>query len=242
MDYRRALDALIREMQAETVAMVRAVYEKNPPEIAQDKSPAVELNDAIKAMAAKWQARFTKIAAERAKRFAGAAMKHVDVGNKAAFRKSGMEVDFKMTASMNDAYQAVVAENVGLIRSIPSEYFTEIQGIAMRSVQRGRDLAIMTNELQSRYGVTRRRAALIARDQNNKATAVLNRVRQLDLGITEAIWQHSTAGREPRPEHVRANGRRFDIRKGCEIDGEFILPGEKINCRCYSISVIPGLD
>lgn len=242
MDYRRELDSLIREMQAETFEIVTGVYRENPPEIAQDASPAVELNNAVKAMAEKWSARFAKIAARRATQFANGTMQHVDTSTKAAFRKSGMEVEFKMTAAMNDAYRAVVAENVGLIRSIPNQYFTEIQGIAMRSVQRGRDAHLMATELRARYGVTRRRAALIARDQNNKATAVINRVRQLELGITEAIWQHSTAGREPRPEHVRANGRKFDIRKGCEIDGEFILPGEKINCRCYSISVIPGMS
>ena len=33
-----------------------------------------------------------------------------------------------MTSQMNNALQATIAENVGLIRSIPEKYFTEVEG------------------------------------------------------------------------------------------------------------------
>ena len=104
-----------------------------------------------------------------------------------------------MTTPMNNALQATITENVGLIRSIPERYFTEVEGLVMRSVARGRDLSYLTDELQKRYGITRRRAALIARDQNNKATSVMQAARQKSLGITQGIWRHSHAGKEPRP-------------------------------------------
>lgn len=90
-----------------------------------------------------------------------------------------------MTSQMNNALQATIAENVGLIRSIPEKYFTEVEGLVMRSVARGRDLSYLTDELQKRYGITRRRAAFIARDQNNKATSVVQSARQQALGITQ---------------------------------------------------------
>lgn len=38
---------------------------------------------------------------------------------------------------------------------------------------------------------------------------------------------------------VDADGRKFEIAKGCLIDGKRILPGEEINCRCVSKSVLP---
>jgi uncharacterized protein with gpF-like domain len=109
----------------------------------------------------------------------------------------------------------------------------------MRGYSRGRDLQEITTELQSRYGITQRRAVLIARDQSNKLNAVTTQARRQELGITEAIWQHSHGGKEPRKSHVAADGRKFEIAKGCLIDGKLILPGEEINCRCVSKSALP---
>ena len=143
---------------------------------------------------------------------------------------------------MNNALQATIAENVGLIRSIPEKYFTEVEGLVMRSVARGRDLSYLTDELQKRYGITRRRAALIARDQNNKATSVMQAARQQSLGITQGVWRHSHAGKEPRPSHVKADGKVFELSKGMYLDGKWVMPGEEINCRCTWSPVIPGLS
>lgn len=112
----------------------------------------------------------------------------------------------------------------------------------MRSVTTGRDLAQLTTDLQKEFGITQRRAAFIARDQNNKATASMNRARQDELGIAEAIWVHSGGGKHPRPHHVAANGKRYNVKEGMLIDGEYIFPGEKPNCRCISKSVIPGFS
>jgi SPP1 gp7 family putative phage head morphogenesis protein len=112
----------------------------------------------------------------------------------------------------------------------------------MRSVARGRDLSYLTDELQKRYGITRRRAALIARDQNNKATSVMQAARQQSLGITQGIWKHSHAGKEPRPSHVKADGKVFELSKGMYLDGKWVMPGEEINCRCTWSPVIPGLS
>jgi uncharacterized protein with gpF-like domain len=116
----------------------------------------------------------------------------------------------------------------------------------MRSVLKGRDLKTLTDELEHRYGLTRKRAALISHDQNNKATAQIQRVRQLEVGILEARWVHSAGGRTQRPTHVKASRDRvtYDVRTGWydPDEGRKILPGELINCRCIAAPVIPGLD
>ena len=80
----------------------------------------------------------------------------------------------------------------------------------MRSVSAGRDLGQMTEELKERYGVTHRRAAFIARDQNDKATANFVRVRQVENGV-KAKWLHSAAGKEKyrRKTHVANSGKRY---------------------------------
>ena len=109
----------------------------------------------------------------------------------------------------------------------------------MRSYTQGRDLETMVKDLKALYPKASRRAVLIARDQSNKANSVVQRTRQMELGITEAIWMHSHAGKEPRPDHVAANGKRYKIAEGCLISGEYIQPGYEINCRCTSRPVLP---
>lgn len=230
-------------MHRSLVRWLTAAYRANEPElVAMDRSPAVELQNAIRKLARRWQKRFDDLAETLAKQFAGEALRYSDASFKAALKKAGFTVQFKMSGAANDAYRAVIGENVGLIRSIASEHLSEVEGLVMRSVQNGRDLGFLAKALEARYGVTRRRAALIARDQNNKATAVITRVRQLEAGITEAIWMHSHAGKHPRPSHVAADGKRYDVKKGMLIEGEWILPGEKINCRCVARAVVPGLS
>ena len=112
----------------------------------------------------------------------------------------------------------------------------------LQSVSRGRDLGTLTKELQQRYGVTRRRAAFIALDQNNKATSAMQSARQRALGIRRGRWRHSHAGKEPRISHVKADGKEFDLDKGMFIDGEWIMPGQKIRCRCGWEAILPGLE
>lgn len=240
VSYQRALDALVSEMQTSLIYWLRAGYKADEPEMAQDKSPARELNDRMRRVAGRWQKKFDAEAPGLAKKFAESATSRSDASLRAQLRKAGLTVQFKMTRGANDALQAVIAENIGLIKSISSEHLQGAQGILMRSVSRGRDLGGMTKELEERYGITRRRAAGIAKDQNNKATAIIQRVRQKELGITEAFWLHNSS-KHPRQSHVDANGKRYEIAKGMWIDGEYILPGEKINCHCLSRSIIPAI-
>ena len=240
--YRKELDKLVREMQKSMVYWLAANYKASGAAVAMDASPAVFMRDAMRKLARRWQKRFDDIAAKLAQRFTSDAMKNSDVSLYNALESAGLTVEFKMTPAMNNALQATITENVNLIKSIPEQYLTQVEGLVMRSVSRGRDLAYLTDELEKRYGITRRRAALIARDQNNKATSVMQTARQQSLGITKGIWRHSHAGKEPRPSHVKADGKEFDLSKGMYLDGKWILPGEEINCRCTWSPVIPGLS
>ncbi|EEP1124220.1 phage head morphogenesis protein [Salmonella enterica] len=229
-------------MQKSVVYWLTANYKESGAAVAMDASPAVFMRDAIKNLAKRWNKAFDNLSQKLAERFAGDVMKNTDVSLNNALETAGFTVEFKLTAPMNNALQATIAENVGLIRSIPEKYFTEVEGLVMRSVARGRDLSHLTDELQRRYGITRRRAALIARDQNNKATSVMQAARQQSLGITQGVWKHSHAGKEPRSSHVKADGKVFELSKGMYLDGKWVMPGEEINCRCTWSPVIPGLS
>ncbi len=238
-EYQRRLDRLVDGMAKSAAYWIPAAYRATPP-VAMDASPAVELNAAVKDWARRWQRKFDALAPELARWFAQDVNRRSDAALRASLRKAGFTVEFRMSAAQQDVVSATVAENVALIRSIPEKYAASVQGAVMRSVQAGRDIGALTRDLQAAHGVSTRRAALIARDQNNKATAMLQRARHRELGITKAIWVHSGGAKEPRPEHVAASGKTYDVEKGMFLEGKWTWPGFEINCGCIARPVVPG--
>lgn len=242
--YRRQLIDLLDEMHASLLLHIEASYKREPPSIgfAHDDA-ATTLSRALAKWGQLWVRRFNLMSGSLAQRFASRSFKHTETSMKAAFAASGWTVKFKPTARSVEAYRAVIAENVNLIKSIPAQYLKDVRTQVWASVMKGGDLGTLSKHLRETYGVSKRRAALIARDQNAKAKAVIENTRRREIGITEAIWMHSHAGKEPRPAHVAMNGKRFNLAKGMwdPDEREWILPGQLINCRCSSRAVIPAL-
>lgn len=233
--YQRELDGLIRDMQDSVVYWITLRYGQKPPELASDASPAAELRKTLKNLGTQWLNRFDQAAPKLAEHFSKDVLERSDRALAGILNKAGFSVRFKLTAPMNDVLQATISQNVSLIKSIAAEHLQEVEGLVMRSVQVGRDIGGLRKDLQERYGITRRRAATIARSQNNLSTATMQRARQLDVGITEARWKHSGGGKHPRPDHVRfAEGRDggpfYSVQKGAHISGQDIFPGQLINC------------
>lgn len=244
--YCKAMRLMIAEMHGSVEYWLTAAYRKDPPrmlalvEQAQDAAtPSQRMRKIIDELARRWITRFDEWAPKIADAYLQGMFKTTDSAMRQALKEAGWTVEFKMTPAVRDAFNASLEENVGLIRSIPEKYLQQVEGTVMRSYSAGRDLETMVKELKQLYPAASHRAELIARDQSNKANAVVNRARQMELGITEAIWMHSHAGKNPRPDHVAANGKRYMIAEGCRISGEFIQPGEEINCRCTSRAVLP---
>lgn len=241
-DFRRRLVAEIEAMAASVEYWLGAAYKAHRPRMAMDATPANELRDAMAKLSRQWLYRFNELSNWLAEHFADDAADRSDAALMRALRDAGFTVKFKMTPAMRDILRATVHENVNLIKSIPQRYLTNVEGMVMRSVQTGRDLSQLSSDLREQFGVEKRRAALIARDQNNKATSAFQRARQIELGVDKAIWMHSHAGKKPRPTHVKMDGKAYDVKKGMwdPAEGRHIFPGELINCRCTARSVIPG--
>lgn len=238
------MTALIDEMHNSVVYWLGAAYRQNRPEIAQDDSPASILRAIMRKLARRWLKRFSTAAQDLGDYFAKGTSERTDAALKTVLKKAGFTVDWKMTAAQNDIVQATIGAQVGLIKSIPEQYLKNVEGIVLRGVQTGRDIGQITKDLQEQHGVSKRRAAFIARDQSNKATAAMTRARQIEIGVTQAEWVHSGGGRHPRPEHVKA-GRdklRYDVTKGAFLEDVWTWPGHEINCRCVARSVIPGFS
>lgn len=246
--YQRQMISLIDEMNTSILYWLEAQYKKTPPALAQDAkpTPSKAMQKRFREIARQWKKRFNDAAPKIAEAYLQGSFKATDSAMRAALAEAGISVKFKMTAAMRDAFNASLDENVGLIRSIPERYLQQVEGIVARNYATGRDLSSMVKELKSLYPKAANRAVLIARDQSNKANSVVENARRLQLGITEAIWMHSGGGKHPRPNHVKASGTVYDVRKGCPIKNEkgtleYIMPGQKINCRCVSRSVLPGV-
>jgi len=193
----------------------------------------------------RWETRFDAMAHRIADKFATQAWTATDNGVRASFAKAGFTVKFKPTRAMKDAYAVRVQANVDLIRTIPQQYLKDVKTQVWNAVTAGSDMSRLTADIQKVYKVTQHRASFIARDQNNKAKAAFEDARRKELGIEEAIWTHSSAGKEPRTTHVAAAKRkqRYKISEGW-LDpavNKHIWPGTEINCRCMSKAIIPGV-
>ena len=104
----------------------------------------------------------------------------------------------QLTGELSEIFKATVAENVGLIKSIASQYLDGVQGAVMRSITTGNGLQDLVPFLQKHEGITLRRARNIARDQTKKAFSNLNRVRMVNAGVKKFEWLHSSGGQTPR--------------------------------------------
>jgi SPP1 gp7 family putative phage head morphogenesis protein len=241
MMYQRALMRMITDMASSVEYWLKAQRRGDPPELAQDETPAEKMKRELRKLSERWQGRFDDMAPKVAESFLKNQFKGTDAAMRMALRDAGWSVEFTMTPAMRDAFEASLAENVGLIKSIPSQYLQEVEGIVMRNYAAGRDLKSMAAEIRERYAVAANRAVLIARDQSNKCSAVVQRARQIEIGIKQSIWMHSHAGKEPRRSHMAMNGKIYEVDKGMYDPDvkDFIFPGQLINCRCVGRSVLP---
>ncbi len=243
--YRKQLQCLLFRVNRSLILHIEAAWKINPPSIgfAQDApNSSILLRRALKKWGSLWQKKFDRMSLDLSRRFAKKSFGATECAMRDALKTAGFTVAFKPNPASVEAYHAVVAENVALIKSIPQQYLRDVQTSVWSSVMKGADMAELTKTIEQKYGISHRRAAFIARDQNNKAKAILENARRTELGIRFARWKHSGGGKEPRPEHVAFSGKIYEIAKGAYLEGEWVWPGMKPNCRCTSKSLIPGID
>lgn len=137
---------------------------------------------------------------------------------------------------------AFVRENVALIQSIDTRYHTEVERLVMDAIRTGRRVEGLREDLRARYGVSRSRAALIARDQVGKVVGQMTRKRQQNAGVEQAKWSTSRDERV-RKTHREVEGEVYDLDgEGLLVGGKYLFPGQDYQCRCSSIPVIPDFD
>lgn len=143
---------------------------------------------------------------------------------------------------LDDTTEAIIKENLSLIKSIPEEFFKKLTFAMSQAIQNGQSLTQFKKELMKIKGMTERRASLIARDQSNKAYNAISRRKLQACGVTQFEWIHTGISKVPRPYHKNVlNHNIFDLSKPPVIDtttGEHGYPGQLINCRCMMRPVV----
>lgn len=157
---------------------------------------------------------------------------------------------------VTDAVKADLKQNIRKIKEFDASHFDKIYEAALRSISRGGDLATLFNPITELNlpDMTKRRANEISLSLNNKATALMNRDREVSLGIKYAIWMYSGApcqvnSKNPSAKDIRqdaahraANGTKYEVGKGMLLNGRRTMPGREEGCKCSSRPIIPGLD
>ena len=235
--YRKKLLALVNAIRAEVERDILQTYRADENIITLDATPADSLAKALDRIRKRFAADLDARADELAKWFVGRTINHVKRAQLSAAKDSGLPdigVAFSLGLVSQDVTAALVQENVSLIKSIESQYLERVAGSVMRSVTAGRDLRGLAQQLHRDYDITERRAAFIARDQNDKATNQISRENVRAAGVKFGIWQHIPGRKSSRPTHEAMDGKRFELSKGMfdsAVD-RWIFPGEEPGCRC----------
>lgn len=144
---------------------------------------------------------------------------------------------------LQEYLSAASYQNAKLIQSIPAQYLEQVQNIVMTNMRNGMRPSYIEEALVKQFGITERRAKLIARDQVSKIQGDMNRIRQVNSGINYFKW---TTSHDERVRHSHVEVAKRDVGYGPGVfrwddlpvvDGVPTFPGQPINCRCVSIAV-----
>lgn len=150
--------------------------------------------------------------------------------------KATLGIDIREDYYLGDFYSGKLKEwaeyNVSLIQTIPEEALDRMREIVYQGFTDGRTTTSMIKEMQRAYGISRRRAELIARDQTAKLNGQIQQAQQQDAGIQEYIW-YTTGDNRVRSSHAALNGKKFSWNNPPDVGhGRRCHPGEDYQCRC----------
>lgn len=145
-------------------------------------------------------------------------------------------------SAIQQAFDDAVDTNIGLISSIPEQYYDRVQEVLFDHVATAQRWESLSDKL--RDGIDQvndlvdYRVDLIARDQSSKIAAAFNEARSAAVGISQYTWQ--TAGDERvRDSHAENDGQVFSFDEGAPLDdGSLGNPGDDINCRCAALPLV----
>ena len=243
--YKKELQKLVMRMTKEVEREIKKLYESPDGKVffAQDGSIASQARILINALLSKFESMFSGKADEIVNKM----INNVDKASRASLSSSlgdmaGMKINTNVTSSdLKDTMKSRIAENVALIKSIPTQYLGRISGTVYRSITSGQGLAELEPQIQKYGEMTKTRANTIALDQTRKAMQGITVDRLNKIGVKQFEWIHSGGSRFPRKDHQDMNGNIYSFDDLPIIDhrtGERGIPGQAPNCRCVMRPII----
>ncbi len=163
-----------------------------------------------------------------------------------SFRALGNEISLGLRRELERAptgerFSQLLAEQVGLIQSIPLEAAQRVHKLTTEALVAGRRMGEVAQEIARSEDVSTSRAILIARTEASRAATTFVQARAEYVGSTHFIWRTSRDG-AVRPTHKRLEAKVFRWEDPPECDpGYHALPGAIFNCRCYPEPILPDL-
>lgn len=233
------MDEMIRDCAIELLAQVQGTAD----------SPFLErIQRILNTLLKKWEYKFL----EKLPFMASRMLLGIDKASSIAINSSLKEISkdisispsFLMEGENRPLFEAEIQKNVNLFKTIPAEFFGEVQETVIKSIVQGRGLADLVpyfqgfanNEFHPRtfeknYAYNR------ALDQSRKAYQSINTMRAQKSGSDYFRWQHSGGSPDPRQDHIELHNKIFKYdeppviytSKGKKVRG---YPAEAVNCRC----------
>ena len=187
--------------------------------------------------------------------------------NKKAESQLGVNIDLILKeGNIKDLLALQLNNQINLIKSIPQEFFKQLEVIISNGFSQGQRWETIAKEIKgvknisSSFGKLENRVKMIARDQVGNINANLNKIRQQNAGIEHYEWA-SSMDEKTRPSHKALEGkickwsdpevyadntedaRNNKWKKRSSINGVIGIPGSAgINCRCSALAVFLDFD
>lgn len=261
--YARELEKLVESLVKEVYNEIKPLYKANKEQITftTDDSISSQSRIRLNALRRKYEKKFGDKGAELARKMVAKTNRYSvssfwavlndmvtpEDGNKPSFAMKGSAI----SPEKEEIIKALIFENVSLIKSVQSEYFTRITGTVSRSIQAGLGVTHIEEELLKYKNITKRRARNIALDQTRKAYNSISLRNMQDANIQEGEWLHSGGSQNPRTYHQTKwdgksglnggqpnglNGYIFRLDRGAPNESgktpDYIFPGQEPNCHC----------
>lgn len=245
--YAKEMKALIASMMEDYREKLLATYDRPTVSRVMAMDSATSMLDGVVAsLNRRWSRIFENFAKKMSPKFVKETADAADAATLHSLSVAGLNAPTKdYNANVARILEAEVPFNSTLITKISEEAHNKVYDAVMLSLTspdpEKQGQAYIKKTL-SEVGIScNKRADLIARDQTSKIYASLSSERMRQNGVEKFEWLHSSAGKVPRPEHLRRNGQIYSLDDPRLWEGpkqDQGPPGWAINCRCTRIPII----
>jgi len=142
------------------------------------------------------------------------------------------------TAPTGRVMQELLAEQVGLIQSIPTDAAQRVHQLTLAGIEDSTRASEIAKEIMRSGEVSKSKATLIARTEVSRTASTLTQARAMHIGSPGYFWETS-GDSDVRPSHKAMQGQLVTWGDPPTLDGMTGHAGCFPNCRCWERVVIP---